>query len=155
MATCSCLSPKGLHKAILNLAYERGIRQEDLSFCEILVTIFGCRPARIGPISVQGFSLEQLVDVCRKEEHDDFHFETDSEQDAYKLDREAASTAVVDLEGKGLVKIIPHDQLIWDEHQPRVKSLKKNEMVRLTEEGQKFVEESKPRKPILPHKCPA
>ncbi len=155
MGTCSCLAKKGLHKAILNLAYERGLRQEDLSFCEILVTIFGCRPARIGPISAQGFPLEQLVGVCRKGEYDDFHFETEAEQNAYKMDREAALKAVADLAEKAWVKVVPHDELIWDEHQPRVKSLKKNEMVRLTQKGLKFVEECKPRKPVLPHKCPA
>ncbi len=155
MATCSCLAKMGLHKAILNLAYERGLRQEDLSFCEILVAIFGCRPARIGPTPVQGFSLEQLVGICRKEEFDDFHFETEAEQTAYKMDREAASKAVADLTRKTWVKLVPHDQLIWDEHQPRVKSLKKNDMVRLTEKGQRFLEEFKNRKAALPRKCPA
>lgn len=141
----SCLSPNRVHKAILCMAYERNLQGEDLSFPEMLVTIFRCRPARIGPISVQGFSLGQLVYICRKEDYEDFHFETDGEQEAYKLSRESIFRAVADLIEMGWVQIIPHDQLIWDEYQPRVKSLEKSEMVRLTKEGEKLVKSKKPK----------
>jgi hypothetical protein len=155
MAICSCLSRKGLHKAILNLAYARGLEGEDLSFSEMLITLFGCRPTRIGLLPVQGFPHDKLVDVCRKEDYDEVHFESNSEQNAYKLNREALIRAVADLIKKGWAITITRDQLIWDENQPRVKSLKKNEFVRLTKKGQDFVEGSKTRKRVFPEKCPA
>ncbi len=142
--------PSQIHKAILHLAYERNIQGEDLSFPEMLVTFFPCRPASIGPISVKGFSLGQLRYVCRKKEYEDFHFETDREKEAYRLNREFLFRAVADLIEMGWVQIIPHDQLIWDEYQPRVKSLEKSEMVRLTYQGEKFVSSKNKRCQFLP-----
>ncbi len=153
MATC--LAKKGLHESILNMAYERGLEGEDLTYSEILVTLFGCRPARIGPLSVQGFSLEELIGVCRKQDYSDFHFGSDAEQKAYSSGNQAAFEAVADLEEKGWVKIVIQDQLIWDENQPRVKSLEKNKTVRLTRKGEKLLRESKNPKFVFSHKCPA
>ncbi len=155
MASSSCLSQKRLHKAILNMAYERSLEGQDLSFPEMLVTLFGCRPARIGPFSVQGFSLGQLLCVCRKENYEDFHFETEEEHEAYKLDRQSVLRAVAELVEMGWVKIIPHDQLIWDERQPRVKCLEKSEMVRLTKKGEKLVKGPKIRTLVFSQRRPA
>ncbi len=118
------------------------------------MTLFGCRPVRIGPLSVQTFFLEQLVAVCRKEGYDDFHFESGAEQKAYQLDREAAFGTVADLREKGWVKILAHDELIWDEYQPRVKAVTKNEMIRLTKKEKKFINRTKARNPVFPQERP-
>jgi hypothetical protein len=137
------------------MPYERIPEGEDLSFPEILVTLLGCRPARIGPIFVRGFLLGQFVHVCRREPYEDFHFETDAKQNAYKLEREAAFKAVADLIKKGWAEIIPHERLVWAENQPRVKSLINTEMLRLTKEGEKIVKDSKIRNPVLSPRRPA
>ena len=58
-----------LQKNILRLAHERFLDQEDLSLGEILITLYGCMPARMGHVWVQNFSPGELLALCRSEQY--------------------------------------------------------------------------------------
>ncbi len=131
-------------KKILRAAYMRSLDQEDLSLCEILVTVYGCRPARIGRQWVQNLSPEEMIALCRAESDPAFHFETEMEQEGYQLDKRAARSTVSGLVEKGLLIVVREPVLVWQEDQPRVKGVYYCERIRLTDKGMKFLKRKKP-----------
>ncbi len=145
-----------IQKDILRLAHERFLGHEELSMGEILITLYGSRPAKMGPLWVQNFSMDELVAVCRSEQYDHFHFLTEAEKESYLLDQASALEAVSDLAGRGLVAETRHPRIIWHSDRPLVKRIEYYRMIRLTAKGKCAVGEKRrhPRHPLrLPAQC--
>ncbi len=102
-----------VHKEILRLAHERHLVGESLTFAEVLVRIFGCRPEKIGLVSVQGSTLKDLLDVCREIPNEDFHFRRQSEQAGYGVNTMILLTVADELKEKGFIKIETQEKLLW------------------------------------------
>ncbi len=128
-----------LQKNVLELAHERFLEKEDLSFGEILISLYGSRPARIGPLRVQNLSLSELLVVCRSGDYDDFHFSNEAEEDSYRVNQASVFEAVAGMVERGLMIRIRNPKLIWEDDKPRVKRIEYYEMIRLTEKGKTFV----------------
>lgn len=146
----------GLQKNILRLAHERFLGREDLCIEEVLLTLYGCRPARIGPLWAQNLSLGELVAVSRSEQHAEFHFRTEAEKESYELDQASAFEAVQNLAARGLVSEIRNPRVVWHTDKPVVRRIEYYQMIRLTEEGKKLLGEKRrhPRHPLrLPAEC--
>ena len=123
---------------------------------EILITLYGSRPAKMGPLWVQNFSMNELVAVCRSEQYDHFHFLTEAEKESYLLDQASALEAVSDLAARGLVAETKHPRIIWHSDKPLVKRIEYYRMIRLTQKGKNAVGEKRrhPRHPLhLPADC--
>ena len=127
-----------IHKGILRLAHERLLEKEDLSFGEILVALYGCRPERIGLRQVQNLSKNEILNICRLEPHEEFHFPTTVEQDIYVLAQASASADVAWLVERRLLITLRAEELIWAKDQPRVERIGTFLTIRLTTEGNKI-----------------
>jgi len=132
-----------LQKNILALAYERSLEKEDLSFGEILISLYGAKPKRIGPLRVQNLSLSELLGVCRSKDYDDFYFSNEAEQDGYRVNQESVFEAVAGMVERGLIIKIRNPKLIWEEDKPRVKRIEYYEMIRLAEKGKALLAEKR------------
>jgi PilZ domain len=145
-----------IQESILRLAHERFLGQGELSFGEILITLYGCAPARMGPLWVQNFSKSELLAACRSEQYDHFHFRTEAEKESYLLDQISALAAVSDLVARELVAETKHPRIIWHSDKPLVKRIEYYRMIRLTEKGKKALGEKRrhPRHSLhLPADC--
>jgi hypothetical protein len=129
----------GIQKGILRLAHERLLANEDLSFGEILVDLYGCRPEYIGLRRVQKLPQNEVLNICRLEPHEEFHFAGKVAQDKYGLAQASASADVAWLVERGLLITVKTENLIWAKDQPRVERIGSFRMIRLTEEGEKIV----------------
>lgn len=145
-------------KEVLRLSYERLVAKDDLPFSEILISLFHCKPQKIGSHPVENLSLSQILDVCRLEPQEDFQFSDRAEKERCIMAQNSAYKAIVDLIRKGLVLTIKSEKLIWAEDKARVERIEYYQMIRLTEKGRKTAEEIEGRKvglcalwPILFH----
>lgn len=55
---------------------------------------FGCKPETIGRKEVRDLSLDEVLEVCRLEAYEDFHFSDNAQHDTYRLAQESVSKAV-------------------------------------------------------------
>ena len=132
-----------IHKGILRLAHERLLEKEDLSFGEILVALYGCRPEKIGLHRVKKLSENEILNICRLEPHGEFHFATTVESDKYELAQASAPADVAWLVERGLLITVKAEKLIWAKDQPRVERVEDFLMIRLTKEGDKIAADKK------------
>jgi hypothetical protein len=124
-----------LQEKILILARERLLEEEDLFLGEILVVLWGCKPAGIGSQKVRHLSRSEIVRICRLDPGEHFYFSDEAEQEKYRSAQALASEAVARLTEKGLLISIREEKLIWAKGKPRVERIEYCEMFRLTEEG--------------------
>lgn len=127
-----------IHKGILRLAHERLLEKEDLSFGEILVALYGCRPEKIGLHRVHKLSKDEILNICKLEPYEEFHFATTLEQGKYALAQASASADVAWLVERRLLMTLKAEELIWAKDQPRVERIGTFLTIRLTEEGNKI-----------------
>jgi hypothetical protein len=138
----SSLSTQGLselQEKILRLAYERLLEKEDLSYGEIVVTLFGCKPERIGRRLVRKLPLNEIIAACRMEPDGDFCFSDRQEEDKYRVAQASVFRSVSRLVENGLLAIMRAERLIWSKDRPRVERIESCETIRLTEKGEKVV----------------
>jgi len=128
-----------LQKNILKLAYERLIQGEALSCGEILIVLYGWRPEKTAPGRGQRLSLEEALIACRLEPSKYFHFSDQVERDKYHLAQASVSQTVARLVKTGLVMQVRTERVSWPYGDPRVNSNDYDQMLRLTEEGEKIV----------------
>jgi hypothetical protein len=138
-SSLSTKDPSELQKKILRLAYERLLEREDLSYGEIAVTLFACKPERIGPRLVRKLALDEIIAACRMEPDGEFYFSDKQEEDRYRLVQESVSRSVSRLVENGLLKIMRAEKLIWSKDRPRVERIESCETIRLTEDGRKLM----------------
>ncbi len=133
-----------LHKDILKLAYDRLLEKEDLSFGEILLALYGCRPERIGLHRVRKLSKNQMLNICRLEPYEGFHFGTEVEREKYHFAQASASKAVAELVKRGFLITVKAQKLLWAKGQPRVEGIENFPMFKLTDAGEKIIIDRRP-----------
>jgi hypothetical protein len=128
-----------LQKNILHLAHERLLKGEGLSLGEILIVLYGWRPEKQGLDQGRKLSLDEALMACRLEPYKHFNFSDEAERDKYHLAHASVFQTVARLVKKGLVIKIRTEMLIWPDDDRRADRIDYDQMLRLTEEGEKIV----------------
>ncbi len=127
---------RGIEERILKLAYQRFLENQELSFLELLISLFQYNPKRIGSHEVTKLSRKQVVDLCRAEPFEDFQFDCEADQEKYRRDKIRVLEAVSELVRRGLITNEKEALLIWIKGQPRVERIQYYDMIRLTKKGE-------------------